>query len=337
MKLIFYLFLLIIAFLLMSMYDLYSAFLVAALFLLVPLVLLALGWAARKYTVLTLAIPARARQGEPLEIAVTAKGHFLPFVSSLTCHLGHEEYDSYEEETGEVRFYFAKEALHCGRLDLGEAEISFRDPFGLFHFHLTTAGKTLLVMPREIGNRDAALRALLSLSSPEEHEYFGATLYRPGDNPHLINWKVTARKEDVYVRESDPTGSTRLILAADYEADETLRDTVAGALYTAGLALASSRMPFRFAWVNDKGMPILSAIENAEDWEDATRAFLTSGGAPALRDAALSPSVPICYITGNPHPAIAPALSPIFWCAAEGNPRAALSGRAAIFQALGGQ
>ena len=335
MKLIFYLFLLLTSFLLMSMYDLYSAFLLALLFLLVPLTLSALGWAARKYTVLSLKLPARCRQGESLEIAVTAKGHFLPFASSLTCHLGNEEYDSYEEEAGEIRFYFAKEALHCGRLALEDGEISFTDPFGLFHFHLPLEGQTLLVMPKVIGNRDAALRTLLALSSPEEKEYFGAAMYKPGDNPHLINWKVTARKEDVYVRESDPAGSARLILAADYEADETLRDTVAGALYSAGLALASSRMPFRFAWVNDKGMPILSAIESVEDWESVTRAFLTCGGAPAMRDAALSPSVPICYITGNPNPQT--SLPVILWCAVEGNPRAALSGRAAIFHALGGQ
>lgn len=335
MKLIFYLFLLLTSFLLMSMYDLYSAFLLALLFLLVPLVLLALGWAARKYTILTLAIPARCRQGEALEITVAAKGHFLPFVSSLTCHLGEEEYNSYEEGTGEIRFYFTKEALHCGRLSLEGGAVSFTDPFGLFHFHLPLQGQTLLVMPKVVGNRDAALRTLLSLSSPEEKEYFGATLYKPGDNPHLINWKVTARKEDVYVRESDPATGARLILAADYEADEALRDTVAGALYSAGLALAASRMPFRFAWMNDKGMPILSTIESLEDWEDATCAFLTCGGAPALREAALSPSVPICYITGNPN---SPAPFPvILWCASEGNPRAAFSGRAAIFHALGGQ
>ncbi len=334
MNYIFYLFLLLTSFLLMSMYDLYSAFLPALLFLLVPLALFALGWAARKYTRLSLSAPSQARQGEALEIAVIAKSRLLPFVSSLTCRLGNEEYNSYEEEAGEIRFYFTKDAAHCGRLALGDGEISFRDPFGLFHFRLPIKGQTLLVMPQVIGNRDATLRALLSLSTPEEKEYFGATPYKVGDNPRLINWKVTARKEDVYVRESDPAGSARLILAADYEADETLRDTVCDALYSAGRALAASRLPFHFAWVNDKGAPILSAVESEEDWEEITRAFLTCGGAPALKDASLPP-LPICYITGHED---APASrAAVLWCAKEGNPRAALAGRAAIFHALGGQ
>ena len=337
MNYLIYLFLFLIAFLMMSLYDLYSAFLLALLLLLVPLLLASLGWAAEKQTTLTLLLPPRAREGETAEICLAAKGRFLPFLSSVTCFLGDEEYSSYEEEKDEIRFYFSKEALHCGRLSIENGYISFSDPFGLFHRKLSAPGANLLVMPRLIGERETTRKALLSLSTPENKEYFGAVPYRAGDNPHLINWKVTARKDDVYVREGEPDSASELILAADYEEAEMLRDTVCDVLYSAGHSLASSHVAFRFAWVTREGLSVLSTIQNTEEWENAIRHFLEKGGAMALKEAPLSPSVPICYLTGQTSPSIAPSLSPVIWCAAEGNSRASLSGRSALFHALGGE
>ncbi len=331
-----YPFLMLMAFLFMSMYDLYSAFLLALLFFLVPLLLLGLGWWAARTASLTLTAPARGRQGERVEICVTAKGALLPFVSSLTCFVGEAEYDSYEKEKGEIRFYFQQDMPHCGLLSLAAPRISFRDPFGLFHFRKEGNGASLLVLPKVMGKRDVILSRLLSQTFPEEKEYFGATPYTPGDNPHLINWKVTARKEDMYVRDSSPAGAAQLILAADYENNADLRDTVASALYSAGLALTSAHRSFHFAWATKAGVPILSAIESEGDWEDAIIAFLRQGSAGALQDAKLPP-LSICYITGHTEPRIAVGLSPVIWCAAEGNRRAQLSGKTAIVHALGGE
>ena len=91
-----YLFLVIIALLLMILYDLYAAFLLAATLLLVPLLALFLGYAARRSVSVTFSAPHRAHRGAATEVCLTAKGRFLPLVSSLTATMAGKEYDSYE-------------------------------------------------------------------------------------------------------------------------------------------------------------------------------------------------------------------------------------------------
>ena len=101
-----YLFLVIIALLLMILYDLYAAFLLAATLLLVPLLALFLGYAARRSVSVTFSAPQRTQRGAAAEVCLTAKGRFLPLVSSLTATMAGKEYDSYETEKDETRFYF---------------------------------------------------------------------------------------------------------------------------------------------------------------------------------------------------------------------------------------
>ena len=108
-----YLFLVIIALLLMILYDLYAAFLLAATLLLVPLLALLLGYAARRSVSVTFSAPHRTHRGAAAEVCLTAKGRFLPLVSSLTATMAGKEYDSYETEKDETRFYFRIDTAHA--------------------------------------------------------------------------------------------------------------------------------------------------------------------------------------------------------------------------------
>lgn len=247
-----------------------------------------------------------------------------------------KEYDSYETEKDETRFYFRIDAAHAGRITLPAPRLSWKDPFGFFHFHKDTKAQALLVLPRPMGDYAHTLKSLLRLSGSEEVEYFGATPYQPGDNPRLINWKVTARTEDVYVRDRMPADDARLILAADYEADDALRDLLADALLSCGLALTAARMPFRFAWMTIHGEEVITSVKDKAGWEEAVAEFLLAGGENALKTSHLSPHLPICYLTGDPAPAVSPVLRPSIWCVRDAK-GAALSGKAAIARALGGE
>ena len=331
-----YLFLAIIALLLMILYDLYAAFLLAVTLLLVPLLALALGYATRRSVSVTLSAPRRMQRGDSAEICVTAKGRFLPFVSSLTATMAGKEYDSYETEKDEARFYFRIDSTHTGRITLPAPRLSWKDPFGLFHFHKDAKAHALLVLPRPMGDYAHTLKSLRRLAGSEEMEYFGATPYHPGDNPRLINWKVTARTEDIYVRDCMPQDDARLILAADYEEDDALRDLLADALLSCGLALTAARMPFRFAWMTIHGEEIITSVKDKAGWEEAVAEFLLAGGENALKTSHLSPLLPICYLTGDPAPAVSPILHPSIWCVRDAK-GAALSGKAAIARALGGE
>lgn len=111
------------------------------------------------------------------------------------------------------------------------------------------------------------------------------------------------------MRDSYPADSEKIVLAADYEKEPALRDTVGDALYSLGLALLSARIPFRFAFATAKG-PMTAAIHSREEWMDSLSGFLRAGTGDALRESALSPYIPICYITGNPNPPFLPSSIP---------------------------
>lgn len=332
---LYYIIVLFIAFLLMVLYDLEGAFLLSLVMILTPLPLYGLErWIAPRL-ILTLSAPKSVRRGEKLEIALTVKGPFLFLLASPDASLNGVPYETYEEGNGNITFYFEKNTLHCGRVDMGKPSISWTDPFGLFHFRKTSAPAGCLVFPKQVGNVHTILESLRKLSASDEVEYFGATEYKPGDNPHLINWKITARKEEVFVRDSYPAESEKFVLAADYEENEGYRDTIGDALYSAGLALLSVPSSFRFAFTTKAG-PVSQMIRTRDDWEEAIRGFLEAGQNQALRDSPLSPYVPIVYLTGDPNPTVSPVLHPALWCAAPDAPRAMLSGKGEIYEALGG-
>lgn len=336
MNRIIYVLLFAVALFLLTMYDLYTAFLLAMIWIAVPILTWAMAFLSRKSMKCAVSCPLCGRKGETMDIALSLTGPFVPFLSSVTAYLGGQEYDAYEQKGKEIRFLFQKELLHCGRVPMDSLTVVWKDPFGLFHFHITTPGSIILVLPSRIGKTPLIVKRLLSIAGSDEVEYFGATEYKPGDNPHLINWKITARRDDVYVRDSMPADNVKITLAADYTNREEVMDTIGDALYSTGWALASSHMTFRFAWATKDGLPVVTTIHTPSEWQDAILSFLRQGGDHGLAKSPLSPLVPICYITGNPNPSVSPSLHPTIWCALEGANRAALSGRRAIFHALGG-
>ena len=336
MNYFYYICMALIAILLMILYDLYAAFLLAVIFLLLPCVSWGLGKVWRRKLSAEVSYPLSAQRGTAVEIVLSAKSSWISFFSSLTAFLDKEEYESYEEKAAAINFIFEKSLLHCGRIPLGKATLTWKDFFGLFHYQKEIPTGTLVVLPKRIGQVPQILRSLLRAAHSDEVEYFGATEYKPGDNPHLINWKITARRDEVYVRDSAPADQAKMALAADYAADPEERDTIGDALYSAGLALISSHMAFHFAWVTDKGVPVTTLIRSDAEWKESISSFLKQGGDGALQNCHLSPSLPICYLTGNPSPMVASPLRPTIWCAKDGVKRAALSGRKQIIHALGG-
>lgn len=320
----------------MTLYDLYGAFLLAVLLAAVPLLSALFGRLAGKHLTVSLTLPQTARRKESVSAVLSVSGKAVPFLGGLRVRpaarlLGESAFPS---ET--ISFSVPISLPHCGRILTKPLRVEWTDPFGLLSFHEKLSRRPLLVLPEKVGREDIILKSLSRLQSADETEHFGATEYKPGDNPHLINWKITARTEDVYVRDTWPAESDSLILAADYEKDGDLRDIVADALYSVGSALTGAHRPFRFAWATEKGIPVLETIRTGEDWQRAVSSFLASGGDRALETASLNPTVPLLYLTGNPDPPVSPLLSPVIWCAAEGSRRAVLSGKSAVENALGG-
>ncbi len=93
-----------------------------------------------------------------------------------------KEYDSYETEKDETRFYFRIDTAHAGRITLPAPAFPGKTRSD-FHFQKDAKAATLLVLPRPMGDYAHTLKSLLRLSGSEEVEYFGATPYQPGDDP----------------------------------------------------------------------------------------------------------------------------------------------------------
>ena len=87
------------------------------------------------------------------------------------------------------------------------------DPFHLCRFHMPLTALDGFAFPARIGTESQILQVLSHIMTPDEKYYYGAVQYKPGDNPRLINWKMTARTDDVYVRDSEPANSTDLLIA----------------------------------------------------------------------------------------------------------------------------
>lgn len=330
-----YIFICIAAIFVMTIYDLYAAFLMAVMLILAPLLsILPMYW-IRKRLRLSIKVPARLLRGHLAEAQLTLEGPFLSLLSSPEALLGAETSDETVSFDGGIRFIFRRTASHCGRFDMGEAHIRWTDPFGFHTFTLNAGNVSIIVLPLKMGEYKATMKTLRLIAGSDEPERFGATLYKPGDNPHLINWKVTARTDDVYVRDMYPAEGTNLVLAADYARKPDERDLLCDALYSAGLALCASRMNFLFAWNAGTGSVITQMIRNQEDWSDAIASFLAGGRKDTLKAGGLSPYVPILYMTDNPAPSVSPSLHPVIWCTRDSR-EAQLSGKDAIMRAMGG-
>lgn len=325
-------------FFLMVMYDFYAAFLGFAALLLAPVPSLLLSLWARKRLTLSLSLPRRAVRSEETAVTVSAAGPCLSFLPGLA--LTAEGMDAEEDRQGHIlSFSLPFRPAHCGRMALPEMTLSFSDLFGLSRYKKSFPRQDMVVLPRMMGNPERGKAFLSRLLVPQEPERFGAAPYREGDSVRLINWKVTARKDELYVRDTWPGEETSLLLAASLPRGAALRDTVGDALFTAGSVLLMEKKYFTFLWTDEKGRARKDQIRSGENWERALLAFLKDGSprSPFLYGGTDIPAdLPVLFLTDEADPAL-PRHRPLYVWNANGKGRGDLTGRAAIAAALGGK
>lgn len=317
-----------------TMYDLYTAFIVAMLFIAVPFLSLAAGLCAKKKLKYSLSLPARKRRGETVETTLSIEGPSVFFLGNPRIASGEEE-EIPEMENKKLVLPLSFPLLHAGKRKLPSLTLHWTDPFGMKSFETPLSSSSIVVLPKKRGEKSAILSSLSRFTFQEEKEYYGAQLYKPGDNPRLINWKLTAQKEDVYVRDTYPVSGGQLVIAADIEQDEELGDLLYDGLYSIGLVLLSEKIPFSFAWKSKQQVPVVVPIATPEEWDNELSHFFAHGSMNALDTDIISPSLPLLYLTGNPDPNISRALSPSIWCVRDSK-RAVISGQDAFANALGG-
>ncbi|MBR0207821.1 MAG: DUF58 domain-containing protein [Oscillospiraceae bacterium] len=131
---------------------------------------------------------------------------------------------------GELReLRFTPLCLHCGKAELGAAELRLSDPFAL------TEKRISAFAPLRIEPRRLQLRRL-QITPPEERErhsdarmYLGERTpngelrpYQPGDDVRRVHWKVSALQGRPMLRVTEPESRDELVLLPD------LRDSLPG-------------------------------------------------------------------------------------------------------------
>ncbi len=111
--------------------------------------------------------------------------------------------------------------------------VSWIDPFGLWQ-----AGRIVRNTVERVITPDpdeaycAAVTSPLAGAIPDDHETGMIREYARGDALHLINWKQTARHDELMVRQKDRRAHPRLLVALDTApADESTYDRTAELLY----------------------------------------------------------------------------------------------------------
>lgn len=114
-----------------------------------------------------------------------------------------------------------------GDVTIGPVRAELADPAGIFAAAVPSTGPAVIrVYPRLLepgtlslsglgGLGDEAARRLRRSEMTPESELVGVRPWRPGDSTRLIDWKATARRGDLHVKEFTPPSGRRVLVALD--------------------------------------------------------------------------------------------------------------------------
>lgn len=111
---------------------------------------------------------------------------------------------------------FELPAKHCGPAELTVAKAKIYDCLRLFS--VSVAGKMvrkILITPRlsPVSDNEAALFiSLLRIHSASDDGDYFIRDYRPGDSPRSIHWKLTAKEDELQVKDVEPDRQVNLFL-----------------------------------------------------------------------------------------------------------------------------
>lgn len=185
---------------------------------------------------------------------------------------------------------------HCGALTVTAEKPRRYDYLGLFSFPVKGL-PTLetLVRPRPVMPK--AVPSLRQLQSPnlvprpagafsEVHEL---RAYRPGDSLRAIHWKVSAKTDELVVREPMEPAKTVLILTADLRGTARELDSVLGQLLWLSTYLLEHELTHEIQVLTGNGI-LRQGVSTPEERDDAMDALLRSPPAESgsMQDAAIS-------------------------------------------------
>ncbi len=315
-----YLAVLLSAFGYMVLFDRNAGGIMTVFLMVVPVISVFLTLAARKKMKFEIVTDGNVlNKNKPVTVSVCAvKGTFLPvpvisFEFSVSEHFRKPEYDVYRFSMSENRnisvdIELLPEVCGCAQIRAGKLRIT--DYLGIFRFKLpvTDLSCSVSVMPelRDISDSSELLRSIYSTlpdndDDSETTPVYGKTAfpgyeyraYVPGDSLKRINWKLSSKKNELYVRMDEASGMTLpdiILDTAPYGADFTkrsglywLEQVTEGALAVLGMCVKNG-IECRFIYPKG-GKMVAEDVTSADDIERISCEMISGLNEPA----------PVCF------------------------------------------
>lgn len=159
-----------------------------------------------------------------------------------------------------------------GRFGVGPVKVTASDPLGLFRRTVTLPVMSeLVVFPRTFPIGDLGLRFLesnvqLSASSParagQSPLFWGTREYQPGDNPRAIHWRMSARWDELILKQFESPSNADVTCFLDLDR-ATLRgvgrssNVEVAVRVAASIAEHAERRDYPFQLVAEAGEPVV--------------------------------------------------------------------------------
>lgn len=179
-------------------------------------------------------IPDETFGDEPIRVEAHIQNLTNAAISNLEIHETLDSRITVEKGTSETtvsigpsedaQLIFEFPSPSRGRYEIGPLVVEVRDPFGFYLVEKEFGPETLSVMPRpqpvsgvrlrpwHVGPWPGVIRSrMLGLGS----EFYSMREYIPGDDPKRINWKASARHNELIVNETEAERVTDVMIVLD--------------------------------------------------------------------------------------------------------------------------
>ncbi len=253
-----------------------------------PFVSLALQLLVRKKIDVSVAADTMAQKGTAMQITVTVKN--AAFLSTRAAVRVHMHNTLTQEETisellchvpphGEMPLRLLMQSSHCGRIHTSVQCVRLLDVCGFLAIRRkpqdASTRTTILpeLFPTEIGlNLSAAVSDDSESYAPnvagsDFTELYQLREYVPGDSLRRIHWKLTAKTEQVVVREGSLPMQRSLLVFWDKTAGEIMEPTAADALAESAASvcqgLSEAGYVYTLGWSGEDS-PVLEETYNTD-------------------------------------------------------------------------
>ena len=272
----------------------YSWF-VLQLMVLLPLFSLLVSLPAMLRTGLALEAPAVCQQHEAVFISLKTSGGILPvprccFRIRMTHGMTGQKILLRQKVGGQEQWYVKVDTDHVGAVYCCAEKVRVYDYLRLFRIPVRGGRATeILVRPQPVepAQRPDLSRFLTRSLQPkpgggfsEEHEM---RTYRPGDMLRDIHWKLSAKTDDLIVREAQEPVRSRVILSLDLCGTQEELDDTLGVFLWISTWLLEHGTPHRLIWIDPKDCTLAEAyVSDEAAMEDVLIRLLRSEVAPDL-------------------------------------------------------